>query len=69
MRLAFYSGLPNAMTTVTLQSSLVLCPSHIHCWQTRDEFVEPVQRVGKLLAHGCEAKAKVRRHVKIDPLP
>lgn len=47
------------------QSKLsALYPGQIRRRQIRDEFAEPVQRVGKFLAHGCEAKAKMRRHVK-----
>lgn len=46
---------------------LLLRPGQMDRGQTRDEFAEPVQCVGKFFAYGCEAKAKMRRHVKTIP--
>src|SRR5260370_29652841 len=65
--LAFYSGWPNAMSAITFHSPIALYPCHVRGRPTRDELPQPVQRVGKFLAYGCEAKAEMRRHIEAIP--
>ena len=62
-----YSVRQNAMSVITFHRSIALCSCHLRCRPTRDEFSEPVQRIGKSVIYSCKAKSEVRRLVEAIP--